>query len=293
MKFTLIILLSILLSIIVLSVCQSYMYVEHFLDNALVPNLKAGLGNQLFELATAYGLSKSLNKQLQLHSDYIEASIHSPINYMDTIFVNFKRYISDSKPEKQVSPNISGSDYITLSSDKTPAELVMYNQDWKKIHQYRAEFINLLNFNVNIASKYPKLDSSAFIHFRGGDYKGLDYLNVPLKTYYSDAINYLKSHNVTHVYIFTNDKPYASSFDTLNSITHTYIDENEYDSLYLMSRCGAGGVCSNSTFSWWGLYLNLDRPYLIMPKVWIVDAHRPSGFYPDFHFPEATIINNV
>jgi len=278
---------------IYLNVFYNNSYFEYFVDHMIVPNLKAGLGNQMFELATAFSLAKSLNKTLQLNSNYIEASIHSPINYMDTIFVNFKRYITHDKPERTISPNISASDYITLSADKTPAELTMYNQDWKKIHQYRAEFVDLLHFNTSLASKYPKLETSAFIHFRGGDYKGMDYLNVPLKSYYKNAIDVLKSHNVQHLYVFTNDKTYAASFDVLNTIPHTYVDENEYDSLYLMSRCGVGGICSNSTFSWWGLYLNLDRQHLIMPKIWIVEEHRPRGFYPDFNFPESTIINNV
>jgi hypothetical protein len=288
-----------LLLVIVIVLCiiflflQQRIHLESFLEHMIVPNLKAGLGNQLFELSTAYSLSKELNKHLKLHSDYIQLSVHSPINYMDTIFAHFKDYITHDKPETQISPNITASDCITLSANKTPAELTMYNQDWKKIHRHRNDFIKLLKFNDTIGSKYSLLDSSAFIHFRGGDYKGMDYLNVPLVSYYKNALELLKKHNVEHIYVFTNDKTYASSFDILNSFNHTYVDENEYDSLYLMSRCAKGGICSNSTFSWWGLYLNLDRPYLIMPKTWIVDEHRPSGFYPDFHFPGATIIDNV
>ncbi len=286
-----VLLITLLVLIILISVVLTYK--EKFLDHMIVPKLKDGLGNQLFELGTAYGLSKTLNKTLQLHSDYIHKSGHSVIDYMDSIFVNFKQYITTDKPSMQISPRITASDYITLRDDPTPAELVMYNQDWKKMHPYRAEFVDLLVFNTEIASKYPKLDASAFIHFRGGDFIGLQYLNVPLKNYYIAAVELLKSHGVNHIYVFTNDKPYAQSFNVLESLQHTYVDENEYDSLYLMSRCAYGGICANSTYSWWGLYLNIDRPYLIMPNTWIVDAHRPEGFYPDFHFPEATVIDNT
>ena len=292
MSYTFILLLTlILVLIIIINVALTHR--ELFLDHMIVPNLKDGLGNQLFELGTAYGLSKTLNKQLQLNSSYIHKSGHSAIDYMETIFVNFKQFITPDKPSMQISPRITASEYDTLRNNATPAELVMYNQDWEKIHPYRSEFVDLLVFNTEIASKYPKLGTSAFIHFRGGDFIGLPYLNVPLKNYYSSAIELLKSHNVHHVYIFTNDKPYVESFNVLESLQHTYVDENEHDSLYLMSRCAHGGICANSTYSWWGLYLNIDRHYLIMPKTWIVDAHRPEGFYPDFHFPEATVIDNT
>ncbi len=289
MKHSNLILFIILIIVITL---QYYKYKETYIDYMIIPNLKAGLGNQLFELATAYSLSKELNKTLQLHAGHIELSSHSPINYMDTIFVNFKSYFTTDSPSTQIKPNITASDYTALKEDKTPAELVMFNQDWKKIHPHRAEFVNQLNFNTSIISKYPQLDSSAFIRFRGGDYKGLPFLQVPLNSYYTTALERLKSHSINHIYVFTNDREYALSFDVLNTINHTFVDENEYDSLYLMSRCAHGGICPNSTFSWWGLYLNIDRRHLIMPNTWIVDAHRPHGFYPDFHFPEATVIDN-
>ncbi len=67
--------------------------------------------------------------------------------------------------------------------------------------------------------------------------------------------------------MFTNDMDHIKSkFPFILEQPHTVVSENELDSLYLMSKCQLGGVASNSTFSWWGLYLNLDRPNLIIPS---------------------------
>ena len=37
--------------------------------------------------------------------------------------------------------------------------------------------------------------------------------------------------------------------------------------LAIMSLCEAG-ICSNSSFSWWGAYLIKDRKKVIMPRYW-------------------------
>ncbi len=294
-RITQLLLLFLIVCVIILIILRirSRRHIEYFTSNFLTPKLQGGLGNQLFELATAYSLSKAHGKQLQLTESLINNSIHSSVNYMDTIFKNFSSYLTSVQPEKQINNRMSASQYTTLINDISPLELKGYNHNWREIHPYRAEFISMLDFNTSIETKYPKLSESAFIHIRGGDFKSFDYLNVKLKDYYNNAIVLLKSHNVKHLYVFTNDKTYTESFDLFNNIDHTYVDENEYDSLYLMSRCGAGGIASNSTFSWWGLYLNLDRPHLIIPQNWILEEHRPDDYYPDFHFPEATVINNI
>jgi hypothetical protein len=38
-----------------------------------------------------------------------------------------------------------------------------------------------------------------------------------------------------------------------------------------MSQCKKGGIGVNSSFSWWGLYLDKNRHILTLPDRWFLD----------------------
>ena len=47
---------------------------------------------------------------------------------------------------------------------------------------------------------------------------------------------------------------------------------DEYATLSAMMGCTLGGICANSTFSWWGAYLSRSLEKLfIMPGTWTYD----------------------
>lgn len=80
--------------------------------------------------------------------------------------------------------------------------------------------------------------------------------------------------------MFTNDIDYCKRQDFLRDIDYIVIEENELDTLYLMTQC-AGCIVPNSTFSWWGAFLNRNRP-IYLPSKWFNDAeYNTSGhFFP-------------
>jgi len=241
---------------------------------SLTPTLMGGLGNILFQLASSYGIAKTYGIILCIDISKYRKTPHSNIEYFNGLL------------SKWVVHNKSVSFNNTLTETKLhPLQGVLtgrtivygYLQNYTYFWQYRQEIIDKFVFNRSIAERYPRLEESAFIHVRGGDYKGHPLHHVDLSQYYPRA---LKIVNAPHYYIFTNDVDYVNAQPWLPA-NYTLVKENEVDSLYLMSRCMKGAICPNSTFSWWGAFLNVNRP-VCMPDKWFND---PSMYIDGFFFP--------
>jgi hypothetical protein len=130
-----------------------------------------------------------------------------------------------------------------------------------RYHEGVSRAVSLLNL------ERPKVNA-AFLHIRGGDYRGHPIHGLPMEGYYERAIKHFPSD--TLFYVLTNDREYAESFAVLKTIRHEYIDCDEIEGLAWMKRCTLGGICPNSTYSWWGAVQDLNRT-LVIPSQWTND----------------------
>lgn len=116
------------------------------------------------------------------------------------------------------------------------------------------------------------------VHIRRGDY--LDnveaYGNICTEAYYHSAIDYMKSKmSNASFFVFSNEPEWTKNwiqgqFD--ESFDFTVIEGADevtgYLDLYLMSRC-KHHILANSSFSWWGAWLNEDSEKLVIaPDKW-------------------------
>lgn len=116
---------------------------------------------------------------------------------------------------------------------------------------------------------------SVSLHIRRGDYlsgANLDIYESCDLNYYQAAIDHIKHiDSDSQFFVFSNDINWAKEFLTPISANLRFVDienGNYLNELRMMSMC-KHNIIANSTFSWWGAWLN-NHPnkIVIAPKKW-------------------------
>ncbi len=139
------------------------------------------------------------------------------------------------------------------------------------------------NFKADeIYGKFSPFLPNVCVHVRRGDYlnfEGKDY-TVPM-AYYEKALSFFEPD--THRFVFISDD-IAYVKNHFAHLPHTYFStENEITDLQLMMKADHC-VIANSTFSWWGAWLNPKLgKQVFVPKYFMGIADRvefPAGIIP-------------
>lgn len=126
--------------------------------------------------------------------------------------------------------------------------------------------------------KNIKGGESVSLHIRRGDYIGNKlHDGICNKEYYRNAINYINNKlEKPYFYIFSDDKEWCREnlidlFMNNYLLVDFYDGDRSYADMYLMSIC-KHHIIANSSFSWWGAYLNYDSESITLcPNRWLND----------------------
>lgn len=274
-------------------------------------NVQGGLGNQLFQYALYYHL-KSLGKTACLNIDsYLTQNVHqgfelekifninliicSPINSNHNKFYKLIKYLNGFLVYRlDFQLKLIKFYYEYSSSHKNSKLLTYYNlqlsgywQKMKYLSQIRYNLHDDLNFNIeediSILIKEISKDNSVLIHVRGGDYIQLGWeLKID---YYQNALSSFSKLEEPNFFVITDDQGYLESLNLpcKYKLIDDYVGIKSYINMYLFSQA-SNIILSNSTFAWWGAYLNRDYNIVTVPKIWI-----PVGAYEKIYFPEEWI----
>lgn len=236
----------------------------------IVPILKGGLGNQLFQIATAYAFAKrnSLDFAINYDLSYCPNQGSTAHKYKDNLYRNIPS--TDFRPNSffveqgfNFSP-IPKSDNILMDG---------YFQTEKYFEDFSEEVGNLFVFPEEVKSKVDQFLNGlnhpvVGIHIRRGDYVRLsDYHKVQKSDYY---VNASKEIGKCQAIICTDDwGTVQKEMKFTNAIQSPFT--NEIEDLYLLSQCDSLVIC-NSSFSWWGAYLGKNKDKVIAPKQWFAEA---------------------
>lgn len=142
----------------------------------------------------------------------------------------------------------------------------------------RREFTPLVNMegiNARLAERISSTDSVS-LHIRRGDYvsnpAAMSYHGTCSMEYYARALELIgRQVERPHLFIFSDDPAWAAA-NLKSGMPTTFVDNNGVDScqddLELMRRC-RHNIIANSSFSWWGAWLNEHRDKtVIAPRRW-------------------------
>ena len=127
--------------------------------------------------------------------------------------------------------------------------------------------------NAKMAAQIASADTPVALHVRRGDYVASGSYAACSPAYYRAAADLLAETLGSDLtcFVISNDPGWARENLNLGQET-VFVDLNDektgHFDLHLMSLC-AHNVIANSTFSWWGAWLN-DNPdkQIIAPKQW-------------------------
>lgn len=274
-----------------------------------------GLGNQLFQYATGRAVAEKLGTTLIIDiSAFQSYNIHplrlnkfkcrgvfSPkTKFFDKLLkVNIIRRVSlllgllnNYYYEKGLAYNEN------VFSINTESTLVGHFQSEKYFLSIRNELLSELLLIKDLSGPEKRVEcsikntNSIAIHIRRGDYISNQSANIIHgtcdNTYFNKAISFLENNAVLNdsscLYVFSDDISWCRDnlkFNYKCVFVEGRADKPEVD-MYLMSLC-QHQIISNSTFSWWGAWLNKnENKTVIAPANWFKsDKHDSRDIIPE------------
>lgn len=158
----------------------------------------------------------------------------------------------------------------------------------------KQEVAHAFKFNINVndieLQKYLeeiKNSNSVSIHIRRGDYMiGINYElfgSVCTEEYFRIAVDKIyKTVEKPHFFVFSNDLLWVK--ENLEIDKYTIVDcnrgKNSWKDMFLISNC-KHNINSNSTFSWWGTWLNKNENKSVLVPKYFINNFETKDFYPD------------
>jgi hypothetical protein len=254
-----------------------------------------GLGNQIFQIFAT--ISCAINHRMQFKFLNLESlgGGFTTIRYTfwDKFFYKLKPFLIDNiniYPTNVIREKDFTFNKLIIDENQYKEDIMLsgYFQSYKYFqenYQLICRLIGLQQMKDDLLLKVnlndDLLQNTISMHFRIGDYKKLQHVHpVMTKDYYFRALNYIKSLDSTTNYTvlyFCEDDDIDDVIQTINYLKDKFIDYDfirgkkeleDWEQMLLMSCCHHN-IIANSSFSWWGAYLNSHKNKIVCyPSIW-------------------------
>lgn len=256
--------------------------------------IKGGLGNQLFQYAAAYAMSRRLNQPMQFDTAFtsnmtarkyrlselnVETSrvvlgnnLPKKVSFLKNKYINkICRILNFSKHKVKngiywlETRETFLQDFFRIYSEHVYMD--GYFQTPKYFDVYREELVKQFTPKYGMEKAYLdeleniKNCNSVAVHVRRGDFKkdNNKFHYILDENYYKRAVEYMRVHIDNPVFFWFSDDIEWVKNNIGNDKDFKFVNINsshrDIDDLMLMKNCNHI-IAANSTFSWWAAWLN-------------------------------------
>jgi len=256
----------------------------------IVVRLRGGLGNQMFQYATARSLSLKTCVKLELDGSELGKggqralglnyfSLPTEIRVNNSVLSKYIRRLSIARTSFR-EKKFGFDDRFKLLRE--PVDLAGYFHSEKYFVEHRQDILRDFTLKAeyvenikSLSEKHIPVGSAISLHVRRGDYtnnKNIDLYTQLGEQYYNQAIHLIKQRTsgAHTLCVFTDDVNWVTENLNLpqgSKIISQYTN-HDIDDLMLMSQC-SHHIIANSTFSWWAAWLNPSATKVVVaPRQW-------------------------
>lgn len=250
--------------------------------------LQGGLGNQLFEYATAKALAAKIGQRPYLDTSLLETkNAHRP--FFIKAFPLQATYPSNRLQRwyfhRFQKPYLVDIDESEAPSHEEIVDQVYLKGYWQNpafFRDIKAELLQEIDIPLNAIQALGDEDDGlrVGVHVRRGDFIGHPQHEVCNSEYYLRAIEEMRKRLPgCRFYIFSDDIHYCKSIFS-HQPDLKYVEENDSVRSFLLLKKCAHFVLSNSSFGWWAQYLKEKPSQVIAPMHWL--KNKPTQEMPLF-----------
>jgi len=264
-------------------------------------------GNQMFQFAATVGIARKANQGFAFPQENTE--IPSVEEFKDgvrrEVYFDLPKYFPNVKktlaPLKDIETlHVAQEPYFHFCPEMftvpDQTNLMGYFQTEKYFEHCSDLILGMFQFDNKIKKQaennfpsFPNDVEFVSIHLRRGDYVGLQQFHPIMDAdYYFDAMTQFMDGNYCFL-IFSDDITYCKElFGEQENIVYIEGNSAEVD-MCMMTMCDHN-VIANSSFSWWGAWLNDNvNKKVIAPKRWFGPAYKGVHDTKDL-YPQSWII---
>lgn len=238
------------------------------------------LGNQMFQFATLYAAGKRTGFDIAVQpcKEWWHGGCSRTISQITATFPKINKFVVAPQSHVQFTKKVVEPAYsadrcaVLMPECMSPADNTImrgYFQNYDYFDEYKADLVDLFAFSPEVESRVRGFIGSQWsqnlhvLHVRRGDYLYLQHAHPVLSIeYYRKAISSINDIRINIIAV-SDDKAWCKA----QGFVTTPDDFSYAEDLCLITKANYVTI-ANSSYSWWGAYLNGSVKRVFRPQSW-------------------------